>query len=326
MHLKTILIVYLMCFFNGITNEGLNLRQIELFEALIFSKHGKKMYKIKDALIGHNIQETYNDYKLDDKFSVRIFKILKFLVKVKKTGDDKKAEKLDINDVEIISNVFCNLDTDNDGLINKEKFITLIDSIGYCSSTGNVVTLNENNNEKLKSTLVDMKKNINDQKHTLYRFNDVLITILFYKAKFKNTYFVCFLTDTMGDGLNAIQIQCLQILVKKYNDKDKINKVIKAFNVIEEYKYKPADTEHKRVYDILHFMHTFDKTGDKIILTGDGHPIIKLNINVLNRVFKTCSSLNINNDGVIENENYHQLIDSLGFSGLINDILEKNTE
>ncbi|XP_050542173.1 uncharacterized protein LOC126905992 [Daktulosphaira vitifoliae] len=131
---------------------------------------------------------------------------------------------------------------------------------------------------------------------------------------------LCFFTDTMSKGLNAIQIQCLQILVKNYNDKEIVNKVINAFNVDKEYNYNHNDTEHKRVYDILHFMHTFDKAGDKIILTGDEHPIIKLDINELKIVFDHISDIGLKDNGcVVEEEKFHTLIDLFGFSGLIND-------
>ncbi|XP_050539910.1 uncharacterized protein LOC126904732 [Daktulosphaira vitifoliae] len=189
MHLKTILIFCSFSFFNDTMSEGLNIFHIDFFDTLIMYKYGENTTRIKDALLCHGIRETFNNYNLEDDKSVRIFKIFNFLVGVEKTGDEKTIEKLNENDVQIISNIFSNLDTDNDGLINKEKFITLIDSIGYCSSTGNVVTLNENDNENLKSTIVNLKKDINDEKITIYGFSKVLIRVLFYKAQFKNTDF-----------------------------------------------------------------------------------------------------------------------------------------
>ncbi|XP_050547617.1 uncharacterized protein LOC126909244 [Daktulosphaira vitifoliae] len=139
MHLKTILIFCSFSFFKDTMSEGLNIFHIDFFETLIMSKYGENITKINQALLCHEIRLTFNNYNLEDKKSVRIFKIFNFLVHVKKTGDEKTIEKLNENDVEIISNIFSNLDTDNDGLINNEKLITLIDSIGYCSSTGNVI-------------------------------------------------------------------------------------------------------------------------------------------------------------------------------------------
>ncbi|XP_050542171.1 uncharacterized protein LOC126905991 isoform X2 [Daktulosphaira vitifoliae] len=128
---------------------------------------------------------------------------------------------------------------------------------------------------------------------------------------------VCFFTDTMSDGLNAIQIQCLQILVKKYNDKDKVNKVIKAFNVDEEYDYNTEDNECKRVYEILYFMHQYHKAGDNITIPGDQKEIIKLNKNELESVFGNFCDIGLSGDGIIDNKNYKRLIDSIHYSGLI---------
>ncbi|XP_050542155.1 uncharacterized protein LOC126905980 [Daktulosphaira vitifoliae] len=184
MHLKTILIFCSFCFFTGIISDGLNARQIDLFEKLILdSKFGNNIDTIKNALYCHDIEETYNDYNVDDENSVKIFKILNFLAKVKKRGDDRKVEKLDINEVQIISNKFSNLDTNNDGLLDKEQCITLIDY--YVS---NVVTRNKNDNENLKSAVVNLKKEIYDE-YTQYRLNVVLIKVLFYKAQLNNTEF-----------------------------------------------------------------------------------------------------------------------------------------
>ncbi|XP_050547812.1 uncharacterized protein LOC126909432 [Daktulosphaira vitifoliae] len=191
MHLKTILIFCSFCFFTGIISEGLNVLQIDLFKYLITdSVCGSSINKIQYALLCHDIEETYNEYTLDDPVSVRIFKILNFLARIKKRGDDKSIEKLDINEFQIISNKFSNLDTDNDCVLNKEQCITLVESIGYChSSSGYVVTQNKNDNENLKSSVDDLKKEIHDGNNTLFSLNDVLIKVLFYKAKLNNKEF-----------------------------------------------------------------------------------------------------------------------------------------
>ncbi|XP_050547646.1 uncharacterized protein LOC126909269 [Daktulosphaira vitifoliae] len=191
MHLKTILIFCSFCFFTGIISEGLNVFQINLFEYLITDYNiGRSIEKIQHALFCHDIEETYNDYNLDDERSLRLFKILNFLARIKKRGDDKRFEKLDINEFQIISNKFSNLDTGNSGLILKEQCITLIDSIGFCESSGGiVVTQNENDNENLKSSVVNLKKEIHDEYDKLYRLSDVLIKVLFYKAQLNNKEF-----------------------------------------------------------------------------------------------------------------------------------------
>ncbi|XP_050547932.1 uncharacterized protein LOC126909539 [Daktulosphaira vitifoliae] len=156
MHLKTILIFCSFCFFTGIISVGLNVRQIDLFEKLIISyKYGDNINLIQHALLCHDIEETYNDYNVDDEKTVRIFKILNFLVKVNKTSDNKKVEKLGINEVQLISNKFSNLDTDNDCLIDKEQFITLID---YYVSTVNIT--------------INLFKNIHNYLHTRYIVQD----------------------------------------------------------------------------------------------------------------------------------------------------------
>ncbi|XP_050542185.1 uncharacterized protein LOC126906001 [Daktulosphaira vitifoliae] len=67
-----------------------------------------------------------------------------------------------------MSNEFQNLDIDNDSM---------------------VVTLNENRNVNLKKSLVDMKKELKDENKIFFKFSDVLIKVLFYKAQFKNTDF-----------------------------------------------------------------------------------------------------------------------------------------
>ncbi|XP_050542164.1 uncharacterized protein LOC126905988 [Daktulosphaira vitifoliae] len=134
---------------------------------------------------------------------------------------------------------------------------------------------------------------------------------------------VCFFTDTLSDGLNAIQIQCLQILVKNYNDKEMVKKVIKAFNVNEEYDYNTEDNECKRVYEILYFMHQYDKAGDGITLPGDQKEIIKLDKNELERVFGHYCEIGLEDIGFIDYKYYLKLIDSIGYSSLIknNDLL-----
>ncbi|XP_050547111.1 uncharacterized protein LOC126908843 isoform X1 [Daktulosphaira vitifoliae] len=156
MHLKTILIFCSFCFFTGIISEGLNVFQINLFEYLITDYNiGRSIEKIQHALFCHDIEETYNDYNLDDRVSIRIFKILNFLARIKKRGDDKRIEKLDINEFQIISNKFSNLDTDNDCVLNKEQCITLVESIGYCHSSSGFVIIN-------------LFKNIHNYVHTRY--------------------------------------------------------------------------------------------------------------------------------------------------------------
>ncbi|XP_050542157.1 uncharacterized protein LOC126905982 [Daktulosphaira vitifoliae] len=255
MHLKTILIFCSFCFFTGIISEGLNVFQINLFEYLITDYNiGRSIEKIQHALFCHDIEETYNDYNLDDEKTVRIFKILNFLVKVNKTSDNKKVEKLGINEVQLISNIFSYLDTDNDCLIDTKQFITLIDYCVYTVNLGTldatvhsseaqehqirgyptikffpsgtssssgaeeykggrtsndiiswalqkhqenvpppevfeVVTQNENDNENLKSVVVNLKKEIYDENDKLHSFSDVLIKVLFYKAKFNDRDF-----------------------------------------------------------------------------------------------------------------------------------------
>ncbi|XP_050547112.1 uncharacterized protein LOC126908843 isoform X2 [Daktulosphaira vitifoliae] len=92
---------------------------------------------------------------ISDRVSIRIFKILNFLARIKKRGDDKRIEKLDINEFQIISNKFSNLDTDNDCVLNKEQCITLVESIGYCHSSSGFVIIN-------------LFKNIHNYVHTRY--------------------------------------------------------------------------------------------------------------------------------------------------------------
>ncbi|XP_050548471.1 uncharacterized protein LOC126910127 [Daktulosphaira vitifoliae] len=52
-----------------------------------------------------------------------------------------------------------------------------------------VVTQNENDNENLKSSVVNLKKEIHDEYDKLYRLSDVLIKVLFYKAQLNNKEF-----------------------------------------------------------------------------------------------------------------------------------------
>ncbi|XP_050542158.1 uncharacterized protein LOC126905983 isoform X1 [Daktulosphaira vitifoliae] len=177
MHLKTILIFCSFFLFTETMSEGLNVRQIDFFEALTLScRYGENIDILKHALYCHEIKETYNDYKLEDGINVRIFKILNFLVKVKKTGDEKRVEKLDINEVEIISNIFRNLDTDNDGLINKEKCNTLVDSISYCVYTGNVKKLDINEVQRISSEFRNLNLD-NDSMISMEQCNPLIDSI-----------------------------------------------------------------------------------------------------------------------------------------------------
>ncbi|XP_050545140.1 uncharacterized protein LOC126907699 [Daktulosphaira vitifoliae] len=124
-------------------------------------------------------------YRHNDLINVRIFKILKFLVSEDKFGDTKSVENLNINEVEIISNKFCNLDTDNNCFINKEGYNTLIDFVGECALTGsvNIKTLDDKNIENLREYVIDLKKTLQSQ----YNLSDVMLYVLLLKANFNKT-------------------------------------------------------------------------------------------------------------------------------------------
>ncbi|XP_050542174.1 uncharacterized protein LOC126905993 [Daktulosphaira vitifoliae] len=130
---------------------------------------------------------------------------------------------------------------------------------------------------------------------------------------------VCFFTDTMSNGLNAIQIQFLRILVKKFNKIGEVNKVIQCFNINEEYHYNTEVHENKRVNDILHFMYQYDKAGDGIKLPGDQKEIMRLDKYDLDIVFHHFFRIVLNNNGIIEFSEYKSLIDSFEYNDLIKD-------
>ncbi|XP_050541537.1 uncharacterized protein LOC126905650 isoform X2 [Daktulosphaira vitifoliae] len=69
-----------------------------------------------------------------------LFKILNCMVKVDKWGDNKDVAKMDINNVEDISNKFKDFDIDTDGFLNKKEISEFIKHFELSSLTRNELT------------------------------------------------------------------------------------------------------------------------------------------------------------------------------------------
>ncbi|XP_050541523.1 uncharacterized protein LOC126905645 isoform X2 [Daktulosphaira vitifoliae] len=181
MHLKTILIFFLVCFFTSTKSEGLNAPQIKHYQWLIYVHSNREI--IKRVLMANNIEEIYKDYNNEDQLPIRFYKLLKFLVNVEKCGDDaKNVEKLNQNDLNNISTKFCDLDKDNDGRIEKSLCIKLIDSIGYSDLFG----IEDIDGKNIEIAVSELKKKINDGQH-LYDIGDVMLKVLSIRAQLKKT-------------------------------------------------------------------------------------------------------------------------------------------
>ncbi|XP_050541549.1 uncharacterized protein LOC126905656 [Daktulosphaira vitifoliae] len=120
MHLKTFLMFFSVCFFIGTMSIGLTAHQINFFQKLIWEYDD--IETINRALLCSGIEENYNDYSLEDTPGVRLIKIMNFLVGVEKWGDNKKVEKLNIEEVKKISTEFYTIDINKNGHLEKEEF------------------------------------------------------------------------------------------------------------------------------------------------------------------------------------------------------------
>ncbi|XP_050530627.1 uncharacterized protein LOC126899617 isoform X2 [Daktulosphaira vitifoliae] len=120
-------------------------------------------------------------YQHKDPLPIRFYKLLKFLVNVAKCGDDaKNVEKLYLYDFNNISTKFFDLDTDNDGRIDKSLCIKLIDSIGY----SDLFRIEEKDGKIIEIAVSELKNKINDGQH-IYDIGDVMLKILQIRAQLK---------------------------------------------------------------------------------------------------------------------------------------------
>ncbi|XP_050542163.1 uncharacterized protein LOC126905987 [Daktulosphaira vitifoliae] len=194
MHLKTILIFSSVCFFAGIMGQGLNAKQICYFQTLVWNHFDIKSIKRGFSCIG--IEEDYNDCSLEENINNTmsysevaqgLFKILNCMVKVNKWGDNKKVEKLDINNVEKISTKFRHFDKNNNGFLDEEEFTEFIYDYELRDLIGNEVTLNDY--ENVIYTLTNFRNDIYQKSSLNYDLSDVMLKLLEYKAKFNQTKF-----------------------------------------------------------------------------------------------------------------------------------------
>ncbi|XP_050542177.1 uncharacterized protein LOC126905996 [Daktulosphaira vitifoliae] len=111
---------------------------------------------------------------------------------------------------------------------------------------------------------------------------------------------VGFFTDTMSEGLNAIQIQCIQMLTKKYNDDAMIRKFLNFFFIEVNDEFVLEDNPNTRTFEILKMFGTKNKL-------GDDKNIEKLEKEEVEAIINVFSSVCQN--GLIKETGYIQLID-----------------
>ncbi|XP_050542393.1 uncharacterized protein LOC126906133 [Daktulosphaira vitifoliae] len=169
MHLKSILIFFLVCFLTDTMSEGLNAIQIQCFLKLVKSLRHYNTEAVNKVLKYFRINEEYK-YNCEDKTYVRAFEILKFVVQFNKLCDNKQLENLSIEEVELISTEFNKL-ADNEKLIDGDQYVYLISIIG--KDVGCENKLNDWS-EKIKSRYY-------------FEFGDVLLDALRYRAQIKKT-------------------------------------------------------------------------------------------------------------------------------------------
>ncbi|XP_050541538.1 uncharacterized protein LOC126905651 [Daktulosphaira vitifoliae] len=187
MHLKTTLIFFLVCFFTITKGKGLTGTQIAHVNEMshwYFCSDPEKLQKVLNKFGIH--KEFY--YNNTDTNNIRAMKILMFLVDIDKMGDDQQAEKLNIEDVQKICSEFCKIRNDGNGLIDKEQFIELIDTIEYDGLIGNAETLNPTDESK-NEAILHIKEDINKDYRKDFNLASVLFKILLHRATLKNTTF-----------------------------------------------------------------------------------------------------------------------------------------
>ncbi|XP_050542166.1 uncharacterized protein LOC126905989 [Daktulosphaira vitifoliae] len=112
---------------------------------------------------------------------------------------------------------------------------------------------------------------------------------------------LCFFTDTMSEGLNALHIQSFQVLVQNFNNKETVEKVLKYFGIDKEYNYNSEDNTFIRAFKILNFVAGVDKLSDNTRLAE------KLDREMVENISTLFSELDIEKDGVIDGSQYNEI-------------------
>ncbi|XP_050541551.1 uncharacterized protein LOC126905658 [Daktulosphaira vitifoliae] len=175
MHLKIILIFCSVCFFTVITSIGLTAQNINFFGNLLFYHDNSTL--LSKSLQANNIQRPYSSYNREDTTIIKIWKLLMFLSKINKPGDDIELEKLYGNDVNNILNEFCRIGT-NMNSISKDQCIQFFNSFDFKT------LFNNENHENLNGAVNDFMTSIVNENYTLV---DVLLEVLKLKSYIKKT-------------------------------------------------------------------------------------------------------------------------------------------
>ncbi|XP_050542181.1 uncharacterized protein LOC126905997 isoform X2 [Daktulosphaira vitifoliae] len=128
-YLKVGIFILSLSFICDTQSSGLNANDIAIYEILI-----KNFYNTP------NIIQTYlNNVGIVDKFAmfnwnepsnIMIDKCLNILAETEKSGDnDSEFERLTINDVKNITNIFHEKDDMKNGVLNKDQCYSLIDDL-----------------------------------------------------------------------------------------------------------------------------------------------------------------------------------------------------
>ncbi|XP_050538440.1 uncharacterized protein LOC126903906 [Daktulosphaira vitifoliae] len=177
MHLKTILIFCSLCLFTDTMSDGLNALHIQSFQVL--TRNFNDNETVKKVFKYFNIDKEY-EYNSEDSTYVRAFKMLEFVVGVKKLGHHDYFATLNEYMFKEISTKFHELDLNNDGVIKGSEYMEIVTLYGHFVNRGNLIE--------------DWKKNVNPD--YFYELSDVLLDLLQYIANNTNKsylkiYWIC---------------------------------------------------------------------------------------------------------------------------------------
>ncbi|XP_050541539.1 uncharacterized protein LOC126905652 [Daktulosphaira vitifoliae] len=134
---------------------------------------------------------------------------------------------------------------------------------------------------------------------------------------------ICFFTSTKSKGLTATQLAHVKEMMHWYfiNNRDVIQKVLKEFGIKEEYDYNPTDMNNVKTNKILLFLVDVDKI-------GDNQMVEKLNKVDVENIYAEFCKVHKDGNGLIDKEQFIELIDAIGYSGLIKnaETLDKNAD
>ncbi|XP_050541534.1 uncharacterized protein LOC126905649 isoform X2 [Daktulosphaira vitifoliae] len=115
---------------------------------------------------------------------------------------------------------------------------------------------------------------------------------------------ICFFTSTKSKGLNANQLAHVKEMHWYIiNDHDILQKVLKKFDIKEEYDYNPTEEKGERLDKILNFLVEVNKW-------GDDKNVEKLDINDVKRILTQLNKFSSYKYGLLYEEDFRNFMNN----------------